>query len=796
MNRERTTNFGMLIHRSRQDAGLTQEGLAERAGVSARTISDLERGVVSAPRRDTLELLADAFDLSREEREYWERERQRIAQRSTAESGETTIRIPAPARPPTSLSPLIGREQEMAEILEIFDRPKTRLLTVTGAGGVGKTRLAAAVADALEDRYPDGTAFAGLASIDDPELLLSRIASAIGLRDEAGQPPMTALTSYLRDQRFLLVLDNFEHLLSGASMISDLLIACPNLSIIVTSRAPLRIQGEQLYPINPLHVPDSVQSGRGSDLEGADAIALFLARARAVKPDFELTDENAELVLEICRRLDGLPLAIELAAARISVLSPAVLLERLRQRLPLLTGGLRDASDRQRTLQNTIAWGYDLLTPEQQRTLQLMSVFRNGWTLEAATAVAGEPPNELETLDTLSTLVWHSLIVRDERPGGDVRFDMLATIHEFAWNQLTASGEAAYAGHRHARYFSHLVDEHRVRINGPEQIASYDLFEQEHDNLHAALTWLQEQGEIDTAMHMAATLGQFWLTRGYIAEGREVLEFLVRRKDECLDPTSYARALLALAALRWIQGDLQDTVAMSEEATAILESHDVREHLPRAHVTTGIMRAFQGDSEGAMMDWERAAARAREVGNDAHLARALTNLGFLARARPDHEQAMALFAEAVAAARTSGNPEVLALALENLGRIHRDQGDHIQAAHLLHESFDLCCATGKRWGIAASLESIAEVALARGQPVPATRFVAAAASLRERIGVPLQSFERDDYERLLANLRTMLGEDFELVWTAGRTLPIEDAIAEVQELAPALKTDWAASAGS
>jgi predicted ATPase/DNA-binding XRE family transcriptional regulator len=453
------TTFAVLLRRHRHAAGLTQEELAARAGLGVRTIRDLERGVSRAPHRETLALLADALPNSHEERAT-------LVSAARAMHGAT----PHPpqsrgARPPGVLpippTPLIGREHEEAAVTHLLLRRDVRLLTLTGAPGIGKTRLAMQVAAGLCETFADGMVFVGLAAIHDPTLLLSALAQALGVRDAGSQSLDATLAAHLRDKGVLLVLDNCEQVVAAAPLLAHLLASCPELKILVTSRAALRIRGEQEFTVPPLALPDSRHLPGLDDLAQYAAVALFVHRAQAVKPTFALTPTLAAHVAAICERLDGLPLALELAAARIKLLSPQALMARLESSLALLTHGPADLPARQQTMRCAIAWSYDLLAEQEQRLFRRLSVFARGWwTLEAAEAVCGakgERPGDV--LDALQALVDESLVVQGEGADGEARYRLLELIREYALERLEASGEAETLRRRHAEYCLALAHE-------------------------------------------------------------------------------------------------------------------------------------------------------------------------------------------------------------------------------------------------------------------------------------------------------------------------------------------------
>src|SRR5947209_860001 len=423
---------------------------------------------------------------------------------------------------PVQLTHLIGREKEVASVQQLLRRQNVRLLTLTGPGGTGKTRLGLQVSAELSDLFSDGVYFVNLAPVSDPALVVPTIAQALELKETGDQPLLDILKMSLRDKQLLLLLDNFEQVVSAASQVTDLLVACPNLKIIVTSRAVLHVQGEQEFAVPPLSMPDPKHLPDMETLSQFEAVALFLARAQAVKPEFQVTNASAPTIAEICVRLDGLPLAIELAAARIKLLPPQALLARLGQRLAVLTGGARNAPARQQTLRNTIKWSYDLLDAHEQRLFRWLSVFSGGCTLEAIEAVCRSTcDEEIDVLDTVASLIDKSLVQQTEQETGEPRLTMLETVREYGVECLLTSGEDTSIRHAHALYYLSLAEEAEPHFKGPQQILWWNGLERELDNVRTALTWFISQQEAGLALRFCGVLSWFWFIRGYWSEGQQ-----------------------------------------------------------------------------------------------------------------------------------------------------------------------------------------------------------------------------------------------------------------------------------
>ena len=477
---------------------------------------------------------------------------------------------------PLQPTPLVGREEEVAEVRDLLRGEATRLLTLTGPGGIGKTRLALQAAADLLDDFPDGTFFAPLATLTEAELFLPAVAETLGVRETGEQPLDESLKDYLSERQLLLMLDNFEQVLGAAPAVTELFAGAPGLKVLATSRAPLGLYGEHEFPVPPLSMPDLKRPPPLERLTQYEAVRLFVERARALKPDFEVNNESAPAVAEICVRLDGLPLAIELAAARIKMLPPKAMLQRLGNRLKLLTGGARDLPERQRTLRATIEWSHALLDEGEQLLFRRLAVFSGGRTLEAIEAICdAEGDLPVDTFEGVSSLLDKSLLGQEEGPGGEPRFVMLETVHEFAREKLQGSGEAEQIKRAHAQYFLTLAEEAHPELLGANQLQWLEKLEAEHDNMRAALSWALERKEAEVALRLGGALFWFWSVRGYYSEGRRWLE-----EGQAMEgrgsPESRAMALAGAGALASQQGDLDRAQEACEEGLELLE-HQARE---------------------------------------------------------------------------------------------------------------------------------------------------------------------------------------------------------------------------
>ena len=598
----------------------------------------------------------------------------------------------APSTPstgiPAYLSSFVGREKELRELKLYLE--SVRLLTVTGPGGVGKTRLAAELARRLEGRYADGIRFVSLASALGAREAAAAIGAAAGLNELAQADAKQALIAQLRERRMLLVLDNLEQALEAGPLIADLLEACPGVRALVTSRAALGVPGEQAYPVAPLDVPERRAGEPIEELGRRSAVALFVERARGVRPDFRLDRTTAADVVDLCVRLDGLPLAIELAAARIRLFSPKALRERLARRLDLLTGGARDQPDRHKTLRHAIAWSYELLTAEAQALFRRLSAFDGGATIEGAQAVCGKDLDcEARAYESLGVLTDHCLLRCADGRDGEPRFSMLESIRAYGLEKLREHGEDATVRRAHAQYFLRLAEEAEPLLTGPEQSETFDRLNAEHENFRAAMQWSRQSGDCETGVRLGAALWRFWISRNHMHEGRPLLASLLEAPAPSLPDEVRAKALYGLGTLCHYQGDLRAASEALEAALELSRETASPVALGRSLAGLGWVKTLLGEFlEGGSLS-EEALGAYREAGDVRGAALALNNLGWIANYRGRYRDAVRLHGESLELRREAGDRRGAAFALTNLAWAERYHGDLDRSERLLAEASEI-----------------------------------------------------------------------------------------------------------
>ena len=578
--------------------------------------------------------------------------RPRVGRRVTRQGGRPPSTLPAHL--PVPSTPVIGRAYEIDLILQLLRRPEIRLLTLSGSPGVGKTRLALAAAAALDQEFQSGAVFVNLATVRDPSLFKHTLIQTLGVRRFPSLPSLERLARHLSDRHILLVLDNFEQVITAGPDVTTLLGACPRLKVLITSREALRLSVEHEFPVHPLALPDLERSSDPAVLLDTPAVALFVARAQAIQPEFRLTRNNARAIAEICIRLDGLPLAIELAAARIKVLPAEALLSRLAQRLPLLVAGARDLPGRHQTLRAAIGWSEDLLEPEERTMFRRLSVFVGGFTLETARAVATEDP-AADSLDVVSALVNKNLLRQEPTKNAEPRFGMLETIREYAWEQLTAAGVADRTRDRHLEYFVGLAEREKALSTSHHAHEWQVIIEQEYDNLRAALAWASARQNVDGELRLASGICRFWFSRGNVGEGYRWVESALA-KSRGASPPLRAQLLHGTAAFARVQGDQERAVALDEEGLALARSVGDRETMARCLLNLGSSRNPLRDPEGAKPLYSQAMALARDIGDRHRVGFAAQGLAVVASAEGDSIRAARLHGAAEVVLESFGEP--------------------------------------------------------------------------------------------------------------------------------------------
>jgi predicted ATPase len=683
----------------------------------------------------------------------------------------------APSNLPQQLTSFIGREREIEALHGLLTR--SRLVTLLGAGGSGKTRLALQVASECLDRYADGVWFTDLSALTDAALVAPTVAATLGVPDIASRTALESLIAALEHRSLLLVLDNCEHLLTPCAMLAEsALRRCPGVSILATSRAALGISGETTWLIPALSLPaPGEQLSRDASMR-FEGVRLFAERAAAIQPNFAVTDESAAAIVAICRQLDGIPLAIELAAARVRVLSPNQIAERLSDRFRLLADGSRLAIPRQQTLRALVDWSYELLTPSERVLLHRLAVFAGGWTLEAAEMVgAGEPLEVFEILDLLTQLVEKSLVVVEEHRN-ERRFRFLETLRAYALEKLQATGDEAAVRQRHLEWFTALAEETLARLSGPGQGAFFDTLELEHDNLRGALTWSEETGNgLELAARLAHALAWFWLLRGYSREGEERLVRLLGRTS---DPTVARAHVLIGSGLVALQSRKFDAaLEYLNEGLALARAHRQPRLVAIALTRLGLLRQAQGDFDAAWIALEESQAAFELVGGESGLdAPIAVYRAQVAKERGDLKRAMELFEDGIAVSRERGDSHGVSSALRSLAELAASRGDLERAERLFRESVQLLRDIGDKPCATLAFEWLAGIAVQQGQAERAARLFAAAAALRDETGLVTPPERGEEIQRDVARVREALdAATVAQIWAESRTMSLAQACA-------------------
>lgn len=787
-----SSGFGDVLRRYRVAAGLTQETLAERAGLSVRGLSDLERGIHAAPRKHTLLVLVNALALNPPERAALLAAARDRPTPAVARASRTTARGTRENRFPGAPLPIptdrfIGRELDIAAITSLLRDPATRLVTLTGPGGTGKTRLTIQVAHRLQTNFPDGIAFISLAAIRDHTLVAASIAQALGVREGGDLSAEDGLVTALGTRRVLLVLDNFEHVLPAAPVVSRILVACPNVQIVATSRVALRLSGEQRFPVAPLDPPHPTSGLGGAHLRENPAVRLFVQRARQVRPDFALTPDNASDIAMICRRLDGLPLAIELAATRIAVLPPQALLARMERMLPLLSGGARDQPERLQTMRDAISWSYDLLPAEVQHVFRQLVVFEGGFTLDAAEAVC-QIAESMEDVpfNAITTLVEASLLQAQSTLADEPRYFMLETIREYGLELLAASGEEDWLRARHAAWVLAFAEASEPHIFRAAQQIWWRRIESERPNIRAALAWFEQTGDPAGAQQLAGVLTPFQWTCGHLREGQDWLRRALAIPGET-SATALARATWGSAVLAWFQGAYDEAWTLAERAGTVAQEGNFPLGVAMSLHARAISAWMMGDAARAIPVGVEAIARMRDTGHTGLLAILLCDMGMIALQSGDRERGSYWVEEGFALNRQLGNWWFIANYRSDLGFVAQSQGDLARAVQHYRESIRLFRDLDVNWYLASPLAGLAAMAVADGRAEAAARLLGVAAALRETSGFKAWSTEQKRDAQSIAEASAALGvQAFEHAAEAGRALHLEEAVTEAIAIADSM----------
>ena len=672
---------------------------------------------------------------------------------------------------PTALTTFVGRERALQEIKELM--AQSRLVTLTGPGGTGKTRLALRAAADLQPRLEDGAFFVTLASISDPDLVVPAVAHALGVKEDPGRPPIEMVIEHLAAKGVLLVLDNFEQVLPAADRVGEMLEAADRVRALVTSREPLGLQGEHQYPVLPMETPDLANLPTPERLSQYEAVALFIERASSVRPGFELTNDNAQAIAEICARLDGLPLAIELAAATTKILSPQAMLARLERRLPLLAGSSRDLPARQRTLRGAIAWSHELLDDRERTLFARLSVFVGGFTLEAAEAVCD---GELgDTFEGVAALVNKSLLRQMDSDEAEPRFFMLKTIQEYAADRLAEAGEADRMEHRHAEHFLALAEEAEPHLTGPRQAAFLDALAADHDNLRSAIERAAANGWVEEALRLAAALWRFWQVRGHLREGKERLQRVLSLPDADHHPEARTRALSAAGSVAYWMADFPAAEEAYQKALDLSRQIGNPGAIAEGLYNLAFAANFLDEDERARELMREAATIFRQVGDRAGEAKVLWGLsGMFVE---DDEEAMALALEALGIFRGLGDRFHEGWALWTLGNRGRHLGRFDEARARLAEGLSIFRDAGDVSGMVAMLGGFTDLAVAEGEAARALRLAAAAAASRISTETGISEWLGNSEER--RRLAETCADDAEAarLWAEGQAMSLEDAVA-------------------
>jgi predicted ATPase/DNA-binding XRE family transcriptional regulator len=758
------------LRRLRRRAGLSQEALAEKAGVSVATIGAIEEGQRKRPYPHTLRALADSLNLTAQERG---------ALFSPRANGPPTANKAVQA-PPT---PLVGRDSDIAQVNALLSDQAHRLITLVGPGGVGKTRLALAVADALRGAFADGVVFVDLAPMRDHRLVAATIARALGIHEAGARGEHEQLIGHLRTRHALLILDNFEHLLGAAPVLAELVAECPRVWLLLTSRTALRVRSERRLTVPSLAVPPL---GRAVDFEDVmriaayPAVQLFVERLQNVAPEFSLDADNAQVVADICRKLDGIPLALELAAARAQLLTPRALLNRLERRLQLLSSGPIDLPERQRTLGGALGWSYDLLEPPERAVFRRLSVFVGGWTLDGAEAVCAdsEVPAR-DVFERMATLVDSSMVRRLdlEKAADEPRFGMLETLREYGLDLLRAEAEEAEVRNRHLAFYVAMVDAMEPNLHGGHREASVERVEREIDNLRAAIAWSVQTSQAGVGLRMVSKLRFFWYIRGHHREAADYLQRTLAATDGVADLATRGRGLATLGYMLTLQGQFSAARPALQEALDISREMDDVPDAAFALRYLGLVDSAEGRYAAASAHLEDSLSLYRRLGSDADVGLVLSYLGDVAVHRHEYEHAEDLLLEGSQVLRRCQYLMGLPWPVRRRALLACIRGEMQLAVQLAVEALTINLGLGERQGVAASLVCLAQVADAQARPEVGVQMLGKAEAFVAPMGLQLLPFDREQHEVISRRLRSQVTEAaWDAAMEAGRGLSLDQAI--------------------
>src|SRR6266498_883955 len=774
-------SFGYWLRLKRKALDLTREELAERVGYSAATIRKIE-DEERHPSAQIVERLAEIFNISPNERKEflefargdWKSAPHEIVEEIPWHASNKSARSNLPA----TVTSLVGREKEIADVREYLLKTDIRLVTLMGPPGIGKTRLSLETARACWFDFPDGIFFVALAPLDDPSLILRAIIQALGYIEAANMSAEKQLVGGIGDKQMLIVLDNCEHLIEDvASLTSELLSTCPRLKILATSRESLRIPGEWLYPVPAFDVPGESSAVDMEIIANFPALTLFAERARAVRPDFVLDAENIKTVFAICAHLDGLPLVIELIAARMRLMSPESLLARLNDQFILTADGMRPASARQKTLNNAINWSYNLLSTEEQKLFAYLSIFLGGFTLEAAESIFSQTVTEKSISTLITSLVDKSLLQRssDRQARGEPHYTMLVTVQEFARDRLRKMGEEPEIHNAHLAYFLDLAGWADKELRGPNQLEWLNRLNVMQNNLRTALDWAIETGQTEAALQLVRKLHWFWFVRGSHAEGRQWLQRVLEMPDTPLYHGAQAHALTQLAHHTYIQIRPSHAKPYAEQGLLIARAHQDEHNTARALAMLGLTLINEENFVAAQSALEESQALFRKVHDEWGYAHAVFCLGWGAFSQEDWLVSLALMERALTVFSQSGDQYFKSATLRYIGTIQIKQGNSLQGQAALQESLIFAQQLDSKFEIANTLWRMGEVAQAEGNLVYAVHVYWVSRNVFESIGAWQQEVDTR-FENRLTACRAALGESaFAEAVEQGQAMTMEQA---------------------